>query len=93
MKLFTRIFCLLSLVAMSSCNLQKKIVYFQDASQNEIIKMAENYEVRIKPHDRLKILVSSKDYELASPFNSSVSYNALAPADKGYTSLASARGR
>ena len=44
MKLFTRIFCLLSLVAMSSCNLQKKIVYFQDASQNEIIKMAENYE-------------------------------------------------
>ena len=89
MKLFTRIFCLLSLVAMSSCNLQKKIVYFQDASQNEIIKMAENYEVRIKPHDRLKILVSSKDYELASPFNSSVSYNALAPADKGYTSSAS----
>ncbi len=88
MKLTTKIICLLSVVALCSCNLQKKIVYFQDAEQNEIIKMAEDYEVRIKPNDRLKIIVTSKNPELASPFNSSAAYSALALSDKAYTTSA-----
>ena len=88
MRLFTRLLFLLAVATMCSCNLQKKIVYFQDAEQHEIIQMAENYEVRIKPNDRLKIIVTSKNSELASPFNSSVSYNALAPADKPISSAA-----
>ena len=71
MKLSVKLISLLAVVAMSSCNVQKKIVYFQDASQDEIVQMADNYEVRIKANDRLKILVSSKNPELASPFNSS----------------------
>lgn len=88
MKITIKLFCLLSVVAMCSCNVQKKIVYFQDASQNEIVQMAENYEVRIKANDRLKIIVSSKNPELASPFNSSASYNSLALTEKSYTSSA-----
>lgn len=89
MKLFTKLFCLLAIAMMCSCNLQKKIVYLQDASQDEIVKMAENYEVRIKPNDRLKIIVSSKDPELASPFNSSASYSALSSSERSYTSSTS----
>lgn len=89
MKLITKILPLLAIVALSSCNVQKKIVYFQDAGQNEIIKMAEDYEVRIKPNDRLKILVSSQTPELATPFNSSASYNSLAASDRSYTSSTS----
>ena len=88
MKRFTFLLALFAVVTLSSCNLQKKIVYFQDAGQNDIVQMAENYEVRIKPNDRLKILVSSKNPELASPFNSSVSYNSLAANEKTYTSSA-----
>ncbi len=86
MKFSTKLLCLFSAVALCSCNVQKKIVYFQDAGQHEIIKMAENYEVRIKPNDRLKIVVSSKNPELASPFNSSFSYNSLAASERMYTS-------
>ena len=86
MKLSVKLISLLAVVAMSSCNVQKKIVYFQDASQDEIVQMADNYEVRIKANDRLKILVSSKNPELASPFNSSSSYNALAASERAYAS-------
>lgn len=86
MKLSIKILCLLSIVTITSCNVQKKIVYLQDAEQNEIVQMAENYEVRIKANDRLKIIVSSKNPELASPFNSSATYNALANADKSHSS-------
>lgn len=82
MKLITKLLCVAAVAAFSSCNLQKKIVYFQDAGQLEAIKMAEDCEVRISPNDRLKILVSSKDVELAAPFNSYVSYNALASSER-----------
>lgn len=86
MKFTTKLLYLLAVVALCSCNVQKKIVYLQDAGQHEIIKMAENCEVRIKPNDRLKIVVSSKNPELASPFNSSASYNALAASERAFTS-------
>ena len=89
MKRFTLLLALFAVAALSSCNLQKKIVYFQDAGQNDIVQMAENYEVRIKPNDRLKIIVSSKNPELASPFNSSASYNSLAANERSYTSSTS----
>ncbi|MBE6210878.1 MAG: polysaccharide export protein [Rikenellaceae bacterium] len=88
MKTFTKIVALFSVAVLCSCNVQKKVVYLQDFEQNEIIKMAENYEVRIKPNDRLKIIVTSKNPELASPFNSGVAYNALAHSEKAYTTSA-----
>ena len=86
MKPTVKLLCLMAVATLYSCNVQKKIVYFQDAAQHEIVQMAENYEVRIKANDRLKIIVSSKNPELASPFNSSSSYNSLASSDKAYTS-------
>lgn len=89
MKFLIKLLCLVAIILQSSCNVQKKIVYFQDAEQNEIIKMAEDYEVRIKPNDRLKILVSSKNPELAAPFNAYASYNSLAASDRTYTSSTS----
>lgn len=88
MRIFTKLVCLLSVAALCSCNLQKKIVYFQDAEQHEMIKMAENYEVKIGPNDRLKIVITSKNPELASPFNSSVAYNSLSLSEKSYTTSA-----
>ena len=87
MKLIIKLLCVVTVAAFSSCNLQKKIVYLQDASQNEVIKMAKDYEVRIHPTDRLKVIVSSKDHELAAPFNSYASYSSLASSDR-FTSSA-----
>ena len=63
--------------SLCSCNVQKRIVYIQDANSREVVKMAEDNQIRIKPLDRLTIVVSSKDPELAAPFNANSTYTSL----------------
>lgn len=58
---------LLSAVALSACNSQKKIAYMQDLSGAN--RLAEIPELTVKPQDILSIVVSSKEPELALPFN------------------------
>jgi polysaccharide export outer membrane protein len=58
------------------CNATKRIVY--DFNKEESVKsLLADGQIRIKPHDRLTIVVSSQNPELAAPFNTSTSYNAL----------------
>ena len=61
----------------SSCASQKRAWYLQDANPFTPEQIAENGQIRIKPLDRLTIVVNSKDPELAVPFNSATSYNSL----------------
>jgi polysaccharide export outer membrane protein len=69
MNKFTK-YLLLFTVALSACNSQKKIVYMQDINEtNRHVKMSEIPEIVIQPQDMLSIVVSSKDPELAVPFN------------------------
>lgn len=85
MKISKAIIGILAAVALSSCNVQKRIVYIQDAKDKDIVTMAESGQIRIKPLDKLKIIVSCKDPELAAPFNMTSTYNSLA-ADSRLTS-------
>ena len=58
------------------CNATKRIVY--DFNKNEAAKaVLADGQIRIKPFDRLTIVVSSQNPELAAPFNTPTSYNAL----------------
>ena len=64
-------------ILLVSCAAQKRVWYLQDAQPFTPEQIAENGQIRIKPLDRLTIVVNSKDPELAVPFNSSTSYNSL----------------
>lgn len=68
---------LLSAVLMASCASQKRALYLQDLDNEAVAKIADNYQIRIKPLDRLTIVVNSKNPELAAPFNTATSYNSL----------------
>lgn len=77
MKIFK--FAILAIISsvIVSCSPQKRIVYLQDIQGDQAIKAAEQCQIRIKPFDRITIVVSSKDAELAAPFNAYSSYNSL----------------
>lgn len=64
-------------VLLSACNAQRRVLYLQDVESGSEIVLPENYVIRIKPHDQLTVVVNSKNPELAMPFNTSSSYNAL----------------
>lgn len=58
------------------CNASKRVVYEFD--KNEAVKaVLADGQIRIKPHDRLTVVVSSQNPELASPFNTSSSFSSL----------------
>ena len=58
------------------CNATKRVVY--DFNKDEAVKsVLGDGLIRIKPHDRLTIVVTSQNSELAAPFNTPSSYNAL----------------
>lgn len=58
-----------SLVALTSCHTEKKILYMQNASLAQTIKMNRNSIVRIQQEDKLNIIVTSKNPELSRLFN------------------------
>ena len=62
---------------LASCSAQKRVWYLQDVQPATPEQIAQNGQIRIKPLDRLTIVVNSKDPELAVPFNSSTSLNSL----------------
>ncbi|WP_295916392.1 polysaccharide biosynthesis/export family protein [uncultured Alistipes sp.] len=68
---------MLTLLLVTSCASQKRAWYLQDAQPFTPEQIAQSGQIRIKPLDRLTIVVNSKDPELALPFNSSSSYNSL----------------
>ena len=54
---------------LTSCNTPKSIIYFQDASDYEVYKDIEPFEVYIHQDDMLAIMVNSSATEIALPFN------------------------
>ena len=58
------------LLCMASCASTKKIAYFQDAVRADSAAIAlSSPEIRFRPDDKLSIVVSSHDPELANMFN------------------------
>lgn len=63
-------------VLLVGCNASKRIIY--DFNKEESVKaMLADGQIRIKPLDRLTVVVSSQNPELAAPFNAPTSYNSL----------------
>lgn len=62
---------------MSGCATPKNIAYFQDAEDAKTINAViyENNAITVQPHDKLSIIVNSKDPELAQLFNLNVITN------------------
>lgn len=56
--------------AVASCSTPKNIAYFQDAGDAKIFEVAmQSKEITVQPHDKITIVVTSKDAELAQMFN------------------------
>lgn len=59
------------LVCLNSCLVSKKVVYFKDMEADSAYKVLPVPPIKIQKGDRLSIQVSSRNPELAVPFNSS----------------------
>ena len=82
---------LLAVSLLWGCNSSKRITYFQDTANEAVVALAGNGQIKIKPHDRLTVVVSSKDSELAAPFNATTSYSSLSQSPMGQTSVSGAQ--
>lgn len=85
-SLFRSLVVVLAVVSLAGCNSSKRVTYFQDMTNESIISLVGDGQIRIKPHDRLTVVVTSKDAELAAPFNSATSYNSLSTNPVGMAS-------
>lgn len=56
-------------LAMSSCSVPKKVTYFQDTENATVIENIKVNPIRIKPEDKLVILVKTRDAAVADLFN------------------------
>lgn len=92
MKITKFIYLVMWALLLSSCTAIQRTAYIQDAQDNAAVNVAHESQIRIKPHDRLTVVVSSKDPELASPFNVMTSYNSLANSPMGQTTVSSSQG-
>lgn len=59
----------LALMALASCSTPKNIAYFQDITPGTVISPAKQLDIKVKPEDKLSILVSTQDPALSSLFN------------------------
>lgn len=68
---------LVALLWMAACSTPKDVAYFQDAQNAQVIEIfnAQNKEIRVEPHDKLSIIVKSKDPALAQIFNLNIVAN------------------
>ncbi|MBQ0080484.1 MAG: polysaccharide biosynthesis/export family protein [Alistipes sp.] len=64
-------------VMLCACHPWKRTIYMQDAEHSNAVSQMVDYQIRFKPLDRITVVVSSKDPELAAPFNATSSYNSL----------------
>lgn len=57
------------LLAGASCSTPKDIAYFQDVTHGEMIQPLERNDIKVRPEDKLSIVVSTQDPALSSMFN------------------------
>ena len=60
---------LLLLLVMSACSTPKNVTYFQDLQSGSEINPAKQLDIRVRPGDKLAILVSTQDAALSAQFN------------------------
>ena len=78
-------------LALCSCSAVKRTVYLQDIADNSQVQTAVERPIKIKPFDRLIVVVTSKDAELAAPFNVMTSYNSLSNNPMGQSTVSNSQ--
>ena len=68
---------ILGALLLASCATNKRAAYIQQVHTDIPTAIEQDYQIRIKPLDRLTVTINSKDPELAAPFNAASSYNSL----------------
>ena len=89
MKILKASYLILLALLLGGCSAIQRTAYMQDVENNKAIQLASEQQIRIKPYDRLTVVVSSKDPELAAPFNTMTSYNSLSNNPIGQTNVSS----
>lgn len=56
-------------MAMTACGVPKDVAYFQDVDSATILETAKSAPIKVKPGDKLSIVVKSKDPQLSALFN------------------------
>lgn len=70
MKNISRILFFALLLLLASCNVSKNITYFQDIQGSQSASSEQpNPEIRLRPEDKISIIVNSKVPELTALFN------------------------
>lgn len=59
----------LAAVLLSSCSTPRDITYFQDVNTGTVIDPAQQMNIRVRPDDKLSIVVSTQDPALSTLFN------------------------
>lgn len=83
MKFASRILLPVLAIVSVSCSTSKSLTYMQDLVPGETFSVAEEPEITIRPGDRLRIVVSCKNPQLAQPFNKAGTAFALKENDEG----------
>ena len=68
---------ILGALLLASCATNKRAAYIQQVQTDIPTAIEQDYQIRIKPLDRLTVTINSKDPELAAQFNAASSYNSL----------------
>lgn len=72
MKNINRIFLFSMILLMASCDVSKRITYFQDIQEYELASSSNEQpapEIRLRPEDKISIIVNTKIPELTALFN------------------------
>lgn len=80
------------LLAASSCTTPKDIAYFQDVTHGEMIQPLERNDIKVRPEDKLSIVVSTQDPALSSMFNLVTTQNRIGSGSSGGTLGGSSSG-
>ena len=75
---YIQLIALGAMLLLGASNAQRNVLYLQDVQSGTEVVLPENYIIRLKPLDQVTMTVNSRTPELATPFNSSSSYNSLA---------------
>lgn len=73
------------LLAAASCSTPKDITYFQDVTHGEMIQPLERNDIKVRPEDKLSIVVSTQDPALSSMFNLVTTQNRIGSGSSGGT--------
>lgn len=80
------------LLAVSSCTTPKDIAYFQDVTHGDMIQPLERNDIKVRPEDKLSIVVSTQDPALSSMFNLVTTQNRIGSGSSGGTLGGSSAG-